>query len=313
MPFFSIVIPLYNKEKYVENALKSILNQTFTDYEVLIINDCCTDKSIQKVMPFLSEKIKLIHHSENKGLSATRNTGIEKASTNYITFLDADDLWKPTFLETIHRLIINFPEARIFATNYEEIYPTKTFKPYNGSFNLAENYEGYINFFKLNIGQGIYNHGSVCIHKEVYEKVGNYDENIDFSEDIDFNIRSNFHFKLAYSSTIGMSYLMQVENQITATSIINKKLPDYNKYKPFEEKNTEVTDYINFEKYVLAKKLKLYGDKNLAASLIKSINTSKLNWKQKILLKLPQSVLITIDKIKSFLIKKGIKMATYSN
>ena len=54
MPFFSIVIPLYNKEKYVENALKSILNQTFTDYEVLIINDCCTDKSVEKVMPFLS-------------------------------------------------------------------------------------------------------------------------------------------------------------------------------------------------------------------------------------------------------------------
>jgi hypothetical protein len=110
-----------------------------------------------------------------------------------------------------------------------------------------------------------------------------------------------------------MSYLMQVENQITATSIINKKLPDYNKYKSFEEKNTEVANYINFEKYVLAKKLKLYGDKNLAASLIKSINTSKLNWKQKILLKLPHSVLTTIDRIKSFLIKKGIKVATYSN
>ena len=63
MPLFSIVIPLYNKEKYVENALKSILNQTFTDYEVLIINDCCTDKKKKKVMPFLTEKIKLILYS----------------------------------------------------------------------------------------------------------------------------------------------------------------------------------------------------------------------------------------------------------
>ncbi|WP_298392511.1 glycosyltransferase family A protein [Flavobacterium sp.] len=313
MPFFTVVIPLYNKEKYVENALKSILNQTFTDYEVLIINDCCTDNSIEKILPFLSEKVKLIHHPKNKGLSASRNTGIENATSNYITFLDADDLWKTNFLQTIHRLIHNFPEAKIFATNYEEIYPTKTYKPYNGSSSLAENYEGYINFFKLNIGQGIYNHGSVCVHKEVYQKVGNYDENINFSEDIDFNIRANFHFKLAYSSTIAMSYLMQIENQITATSIVNKKLPDYNKYKSFEEKNADVTTYINFEKYVLAKKLKLYGDRNAAHLLIKSIDTSKLNWKQKVLLKLPTNLLVTIDSIKSYLIKKGIKIATYSS
>lgn len=313
MPFFSVVIPLYNKEKYVENALKSILNQTFTDYEVLIINDCCTDNSVEKTLPFLSEKVKLIHHPKNKGLSASRNTGIENATSNYITFLDADDLWKPNFLKTIHRLIHNFPEAKIFATNYEEIYPTKTYKPYNGSAALVQNYEGYINFFNLNIGQGIYNHGSVCVHKEVYEKVGNYDETIDFSEDIDFNIRANFHFKLAYSTKIGMSYFMEVENQITTTSIINKKLPNYSKYQSFEEKNADVANYITFEKYVLAKKLKLYGDKKAADSLIKSIDTSKLNWKQKVLLKLPTNLLVKIDKVKSYLIKKGIKVATYSS
>ena len=93
MAFFTVIIPLYNKESYVENTINSILNQTFTNYEVLIVNDCSTDDSVAKVKPFLSEKIKLIAHSENKGLSATRNTGIQNANANYITFLDADDLW----------------------------------------------------------------------------------------------------------------------------------------------------------------------------------------------------------------------------
>ena len=76
MPFFTVIIPLYNKEKYVENALKSILNQTFADYEVLIVNDCSTDSSVSKIEPYLSEKVNLIHHDKNKGLSSTRNTGI---------------------------------------------------------------------------------------------------------------------------------------------------------------------------------------------------------------------------------------------
>ena len=57
---------------------------------------------------------------------------------------------------------------------------------------MPENFEGYINFFKINVKQGIYNHGSVCIHKEVYEKVGNYNNEIKFSNDIDFNIRANY-------------------------------------------------------------------------------------------------------------------------
>jgi glycosyltransferase involved in cell wall biosynthesis len=313
MPFFSIVIPLYNKEKYVENALKSILNQTFTDYEVLIINDCCTDKSIQKVMPFLSEKIKLIHHSENKGLSASRNTGIEKASTNYITFLDADDLWKPTFLETIHRLIINFPEARIFGTNYEEVYQNKTYKPHNGSESLPENFEGYINFFKINVKQGIYNHGSVCIHKEVYETVGNYNNDIKFSNDIDFNIRANYHFKLAYSNTIQMSYLMEVEHQITRNSILHKKIPNYDNYEAWTKDNPDLKKHLDFFRYVLAKKLKRDGDTKDWKKIAEAINPSNLNWKQKILLKLPQSLLLLVEKTKAYLIKKGIKISTYSN
>ena len=62
MPFFTVIIPLYNKEMYIENAIKSILNQTFTDFELLIINDCSTDKSIEIASKFAFEKVQIIHH-----------------------------------------------------------------------------------------------------------------------------------------------------------------------------------------------------------------------------------------------------------
>lgn len=310
MPFFSVIIPLYNKENFVQDAIKSILNQTFTDFELLIINDCSTDKSVEIASEFLSEKVKIIHHEKNRGLAATRNTGIKKASSNYVTYLDADDVWKPHFLEKIFDLIQNFPEARIFGTNYQEIWKGTLKTPLNGSESLEENYKGYINFFKLNIKQGIYCHGSVCFHKEVFEKIGYYNESIQFSEDLDFNIRANYHFKLAYDKTPQMIYFMLTENQITQSSLQNKTIPDFDLYEDWTKNNSDLKKYLDFERYVLGKRLKKNNDLRWE-KMIATIDSKNLNWKQNLLLKVPSSALNTIDKAKLFLLKIGIKPSTY--
>lgn len=311
MAFFSVIIPLYNKENYIEKALNSILNQTFTDYEVWIIDDGSTDKSVEKVVPFLSEKIKLIQHQKNSGLSASRNSGIQHSNCNYITFLDADDVWKPHFLSTIHSLINQFAEARIYATNYEELYAHKVVRPINGSEILKDDFKGLVDFFRINVKQGFYNHGSVCFHKSVFEKAGLYDETIDFAEDIDFNIRANYHFKLAYANTVGMSYLMQSENQLTTTSILHKRVPDFDQYTNWEENNPILKKYIDFERYVLSKHLKVDGNSELSKKISASIDTNNLNWKQNMLLKMPSFLLIMITKIKLYLVRKGMKFSSY--
>ncbi len=313
MPFFSVIIPLYNKENYVENALKSILKQSFTDYEIIIVNDCSTDNSVSIIESYLHENVRLIHHEKNKGLSAARNTGVKNAKADYVTYLDADDLWKPTFLTTIHRLILNFPEAKIYGTNYEEVYRTQLLKPINGSEELDDNFEGILNFFKINLKQGIYNHGSVCFHKDVFEKVGYYNEQITFSEDIDFNIRANYYFKLAYSNSVQMSYFMETDNQITRSLIVNLQVPNYDKYEDWAKLNPDLKKQLDFLRYVLAKNLKKNGDKILWKKIVKPIYFKNLNWKQIALLYVPKCVLLLLEKVKLKLIKKGIKIASYSN
>lgn len=310
MPFFTVIIPLYNKEKYISGAIESILNQTFTDFEVLIVNDCSTDKSIEIASKFVSEKVKIIHHEKNSGLAATRNTGIKKATSNYVTFLDADDLWRPFFLEKTFQLIQHFPEARIFGTNYEEVWDKTVKNPHNNSDSLPENFVGYVNFFKINIKQGLYNHGSVCLHKEVYENVGFYNENIQLSQDLDFNIRANYHYKLAYDNSVQMSYFMQTDNQLTRSSIINKTIPDYELYEDWAKNNSDLKKYLDFERYVLGKRLKKNNDSRWE-KMVKNIDSSNLNWKQNLLLRLPSSALNAIDKAKLFLLKLGIKPSTY--
>ena len=96
--FFSVLIPLYNKEKYIKKTLDSILNQTFSNFEIIIINDGSTDKSCEIIESIKDDRIRLIH-KKNGGVSSARNRGIGEAKGEFIAFLDADDEWLPNKLE----------------------------------------------------------------------------------------------------------------------------------------------------------------------------------------------------------------------
>jgi len=89
----SVVMPVYNVEEYVVEAVQSVLNQSFSNFELLVIDDCGQDDSIQRIKKFKDKRIKIIHHSRNQGLAAARNTGIRNAQGEFIALIDSDDLW----------------------------------------------------------------------------------------------------------------------------------------------------------------------------------------------------------------------------
>lgn len=313
MPFFTVVIPLYNKENYVEDTLRSVLAQTFADYEVLIIDDCSTDNSLNVVTPYLSEKVRLISHQKNSGLSASRNTGIRNAGAQWITFLDADDTWKPQLLEAFRQMIGQFPGQCIFGTNYHEVYPGGVVrKPKNNTAGLAEDATLVVtDFFRRNRQQGFFIHSGICFHKKVYETVGYYDEHINFAEDLDFNIRAFNTFDLVYRNSRLVNYTMQSENQLTHSSILGKTLPDYDRYETLAAKNPDMKGYLDFERYVIAKHLKSDGDTQKYKEIVAKIDLGNLNFRQRLLLRLPVTALQSIKKIKGFLLKKGIRLSSY--
>lgn len=101
MPLVSIITPLFNAEKYIEKTVLSIIEQSYTNWELLIVDDCSRDSSY-KVVQKISEKdkrIKIIKLKENLGAAVARNTGIENANGRFIAFLDSDDTWHPKKLE----------------------------------------------------------------------------------------------------------------------------------------------------------------------------------------------------------------------
>lgn len=122
MPQVSIITPLYNSAAFIEQTIRSVLAQTFTDWEMLIINDASTDDGYDKVLAFAKSdpRIKPLQLDENSGAGAARNLGIKNAAGNFIAFLDADDLWRPEKLEKQIRFMEK-SGAKISFTSYNLI------------------------------------------------------------------------------------------------------------------------------------------------------------------------------------------------
>jgi glycosyltransferase involved in cell wall biosynthesis len=316
MQFISVIIPLYNKENFITETIQSVLNQSYTDFEIVIVNDCSTDGSRAKVTDFESSKIRLIDHQINQGLSASRNTGIKNAKAEYLAFLDADDCWKPNFLDKIIALIGQFPQAGLFATNYDEVYDNQlVLKPKNQILNWKS--DGIIaDFFEVSLSQLVYCHSSLCVRKTVFETVGYYAENIDFGEDIDFLIRANLKFKTAYSNEHLALFKVFTENQITQSSLKNKRITDFKYYEKQFPTNISLIKYLNFNRYIMAKLYKMEADfvnfERLKSEINFNIKPSGINTKQCFLLHLPLFVLKFVKKVKNFLLKKGFRITTYS-
>ena len=118
-------MPLFNKERSIKSTITSVLKQTVADFELLVINDGSTDKSREMVAGIQDSRIKIVD-KPNGGVSNTRNEGIKFASNTYVALLDADDLWEPDFLETIRKLIADYPEAECYTTGFACKYEAET-------------------------------------------------------------------------------------------------------------------------------------------------------------------------------------------
>ncbi|MEI8601060.1 glycosyltransferase [Shewanella sp. PP-Sp27a-2] len=113
IPSVSVIMPVYNVEAFVSKAIQSVLAQSYTDFELIIVNDCATDNSLAKCQNFSDSRIRIVTHTANKGLAAARNTGIRHAIGRYVAFIDSDDLWHPDKLMLHVEHLKNSPKVGI--------------------------------------------------------------------------------------------------------------------------------------------------------------------------------------------------------
>jgi glycosyltransferase involved in cell wall biosynthesis len=218
MPEVSVVIPLFNKGPYIARALNSVLNQTFQDFEVIVVNDGSTDEGAAIVREFQDPRIRLIQQ-ENRGVSAARNHGVADSRADLIAFLDADDEWFPCHLDTILRLRRNFPEGGAFATSHR-IYCN------DGKIRSAmyyaippEPWEGEIPEYFLTVAMGDVPacSSTVVIPKKVFQEIGGFVEGEQWGEDIDVWGRIALQYPIVFSWNLGATCYHDADNRSTRT------------------------------------------------------------------------------------------------
>lgn len=212
-PFFSVVIPLYNKQSHIKETIETVIAQTFQDFELIVINDGSKDDSAEVVESIKDSRIKLINQ-ENAGVSVARNRGIKEAKAEYIAFLDGDDLWKENHLEVIYRLICKFPDAGMFSTAYE-LKQNNKIQSLHFEGLVEKDFDGIIpDYFKtLAFGDNPTWSSVVVIKKEGFNKVGGFPKGVRMGEDLDTWIRIGINYQVCFSSTVTAQYNLEADNR----------------------------------------------------------------------------------------------------
>lgn len=205
MKKISIVMPNYNKASFVDSAIQSVLNQTYTHFELIIIDDGSTDNSVEIINSIKDNRIKLIKQ-KNSGAAVARNNGIKNAQYDYIAFLDSDDIWLPWFLEKMNSLIIQFPEAGAYCCNYlkEKVELNKDYSKYysdNSDDYLIDNY-----FNSVLYGSESMTASTTVVKKEVFKKCGAFPVGLNNWEDFDMWLRVALYNDVCYTNCICAVY-----------------------------------------------------------------------------------------------------------
>lgn len=252
----SVIIPLYNKEAYIHRALESVLSQTVAPLEIIVVDDGSTDKGIQVVESFKEPRIHLIQQA-NSGVSAARNKGIKAAKAELIAFLDADDNWKPIFLETIVRLNNVYPQAGLYATAYEKKMPNgKTFVPaYTGI--PKPPWEGIIpNYFKAALGKPPVWTSAVAVKRSVLDQVGFFPVGERRAEDLDLWARIALVFPIAFSHSIGATYFIDADNRAcTLSNVVSERVVVRTIRKALQNNLIQQRERYYLEEYMYSKML----------------------------------------------------------
>jgi len=311
IPFFTVVIPLYNKESQISRTLKSVLKQSFTDFEIILINDGSTDKSAEIVERFQDERIKLFHQ-ENQGASEARNQGILKAKSSYIALLDADDYWLPNHLEELHNSISLFPEASLYCNAYQLTLKPNFTQKATYSLENKDSIQMVEDYFLASLIHPLANSSTVAFKKKDFWEIGGFRKHIVSGQDIDLWIRFGLHKKVVFNRTYTSIYDRTVADSLTKKHIRKVKYEFLNSYNE-EIKNAPrgFKQYLDLNRYAIAIQCKYYNDKELLSLLKMEINPQSLNWKQRLLLNLPSPLVSQLKKLHTFLISKGMYFTAF--
>ncbi|MEZ4856294.1 MAG: glycosyltransferase family A protein [Gelidibacter sp.] len=309
MPFFSVIIPLYNKEKHIKTTLDSVLAQTFNDFEVIIVNDGSTDKSLKIAETFDDKRIH-IHTTENKGVSYARNYGVSKSNSNLIAFLDADDYWFPHHLKDLKHLIKKFPNCGLYCKAYDaqknNAIQVSNFK------NIPKGWLGIVaNYFNNSMSNNLASSSSVVIPKTVFSTLNGFNTNYNSGEDTDLWIRIALKYPVAFDDNVSCLLNLDANNKVTHTKLSQRQHINFDSFNAIAETNQPLKKFLDINRVSVAIQYKLEGATTLEKKAKKTIDFKNLSRLQKLLLKLPRPLVKLILSSRNVLRNFGVDLRLF--
>jgi glycosyltransferase involved in cell wall biosynthesis len=240
LPNITVVIPLYNGAQYIRRSVQSVLEQSYTDFELLVVDDGSTDCGGEIVLEFMDPRLRLVRQN-NMGVSAARNKGILEGLGNYIAFLDADDEWDIGFLDAVVNLSNNYPQAGIYGTGFRLVFPKGQGVEVTAAGGTGQETSLLVtDYFNRVNGENLINASGVMIPCRVFEEVGIFKVGEHQGEDVEMWARIALRYPVGYDTRILFS--------LYQTGMGNKprfqKLQKYDpKVKMLQEVITNSPDY----------------------------------------------------------------------
>ncbi len=247
MPTVSVIIHTYNNEKFISETIKSVLNQTYNDYEIIVVDDGSVDGTRNALLPYM-QRIRY-HYKENGGIASAKNSGISLSKGEFVAFLDHDDLWVPEKLKIQIEYFNENPSVGLVYAKYTSFRNGNELrtKPEKG-------YSGWI--FKKLLSKSIIQTSTVMVKRECLNAVGPYDESFALGDEYDMFLRISKRFQCGFVDYELTKYRMHDTNASN-----NDFLFDKENLGVYKKTYNNFTDLDGEEKKILRKRIARYSMK----------------------------------------------------
>lgn len=220
-PFFSVVIPLYNKADTIVRALNSVAAQTFRDYEVIVVDDGSTDDGANVAESFVGIDNLHVVKQKNAGVSAARNRGAAEAAGKFIALLDADDVWFPRHLEYTATAVSRYPDIGLLGGGYERVEGRRLFRvraPRKA--RVVDIYEAY--FYAQ-----LVHTSSMVIRRDMWIVAGGFNTSYSFYEDVEFFYRLGMMSRCCLLPYVSARYMSDAQESLTSKHVRTRKKDEW--------------------------------------------------------------------------------------
>jgi len=309
VPFFSIIIPLYNKKHYIGNTLDHVLAQTFINFEVIVVNDGSTDGSGLVVTSRSDDRIRY-YEQEKQGVASARNTAIGHVRSQYIALLDADDLWHHTYLERMQQLIQSYPEQQVFTAAVLLEMSSKSIPSMYSIRNLKANDVRVVDYFESSSINSLLTSSSTVVHHGVFKKIGTYNPLYKSREDTDLWIRIGLEYKVVFLNQLLITYRYHSQSLSRLKHNFSDQ-PSLDSYLPYETTHPTLKKFLDINRFSMAILAKLDHDHKKFEAFKAAIDYTNLNKKQSFLLHQPPLMIKFLHRFKSFVQHLGFRLSAY--